>query len=75
MTDFRCYAMIHDDFGTHAGKTEVLFKAIRQSFHKLYVAHDPLAEWAEQTEVSLETMPEKGTYNIDDIKTASYFFG
>ena len=75
MTDFKCYAMIHDDFGTHAGHTEVLFKAIRDSFHKLYANHDPLAEWAEQTGVALETMPEKGTYNIDDINKASYFFG
>jgi DNA-directed RNA polymerase len=75
MTDFRCYAMIHDDFGTHAGNTEQMFKMIRKSFHTLYTKHDPLKEWAEQTGVSIETMPTKGTYNIDDITKADYFFG
>tara|TARA_R110002020_G_scaffold131052_5_gene293056 strand:- start:5339 stop:7741 length:2403 start_codon:yes stop_codon:yes gene_type:complete len=75
MTDFKCYAMIHDDFGTHAGNTEVLFKTIRKSFHKLYTTHDPLKEWAEQTGASIETLPAKGTYNIDDIIEADFFFG
>jgi len=75
MTDFRCYAMIHDDFGTHAGNTEQLFHTIRKSFHKLYTKHDPLKEWAEQTDADIETMPEKGTYNIDDILKADFFFG
>ncbi|MEH6358730.1 MAG: DNA-directed RNA polymerase [Pseudomonadales bacterium] len=75
MTDFDSYAMIHDDFGTHAGNTEQLFKTIRKSFHTLYTAHDPLADWAEQVGVNVETMPPKGKYNIDDIHKAAYFFG
>lgn len=75
MTDFPCYAMIHDDFGTHAGNTEVLFKAIRKSFHALYSKHDPLKDWAEQTGADSETLPDKGEYNIDDIIKADYFFG
>ena len=75
ITDFRCYAMIHDDFGTHAGNTEQLFHAIRKSFHTLYTKHDPLKDWAEQTDTDITTMPVKGTYNIDDITKADYFFG
>jgi len=74
-TDFRCYAMIHDDFGTHAGNTEVLFKAIRTSFHTLYSKHDPLQEWGEQVGANLDTFPPTGDYNIDDIRSAGYFFG
>ena len=75
MVPFKCLAMIHDDFGTHAGNTQQLFDTIRKSFHKLYTEHDPLLEWAEQTGVDVDTMPTKGTYNIDDILTADYFFG
>lgn len=75
MTDFKCYAMIHDDFGTHAGNTEQLFWTIRKSFHTLYTKHDPLKEWAEQTDTDIETMPAKGEYNIDNILKAEYFFG
>jgi DNA-directed RNA polymerase len=75
MTDFSSYAMIHDDFGTHAGNTEQLFSTIRNSFHKLYTKHDPLLEWAEQVGVATETIPEKGDYDIDDINKATYFFG
>ena len=74
-TDFKSYAMIHDDFGTHAGSTEVLFKAIRTSFFKLYSKHDPLREWGEQVGANLDTLPELGKYNIEDIKDAGYFFG
>tara|TARA_R110002126_G_scaffold92186_2_gene218944 strand:- start:2564 stop:4978 length:2415 start_codon:yes stop_codon:yes gene_type:complete len=74
-TDFRCYAMIHDDFGTHAGNTEVLFKAIRTSFYNLYTKHDPLRDWGVQVGADLTTIPETGAYNIEDIKEAGYFFG
>lgn len=74
-TDFDSYAMIHDDFGTHAGNTEKLFHAIRQTFYNLYSKHDPLKEWAEQLGIDEETMPTKGTYNIESIKNAKYFFG
>ena len=74
-TDFKCYAMIHDDFGTHAGNTEVLFKAIRTSFHNLYTKHEPLRDWGEQVGADLTTLPKTGEYNINDITNASYFFG
>lgn len=75
MTDFSSYAMIHDDYGTHAGNTEELFKAIRKAFHKLYTENDPLKDWAEQLEVNTVELPEKGSYNIEDIFKADYFFG
>ena len=74
-TDLDSYAMIHDDFGTHAGNTEQLFKAIRRSFLLLYKNHDPMKEWAEQMDVDIDTLPERGAYNITDIEQAQYFFG
>lgn len=75
MSDFPAYAMIHDDYGTHAGNTEELFRTIRKSFHKLYTEHDPLLEWAEQQGLDTSKMPSKGNYNIDEIFNAEYFFG
>lgn len=74
-TDLDSYAMIHDDFGTHAGNTEKLFKAIRKSFLLLYKNHDPMKEWAEQMNVDIESMPPVGKYNINDIEKADFFFG
>lgn len=74
-TDLPAYAMIHDDFGTHAGNIHVLFPAIRQTFKELYEQHDPLKEWAEQNGADMTKMPKRGSYDISDIITADYFFG
>ena len=74
-TDFTSYAMIHDDFGTHAGYCELLSKAIRKSFLSLYENHDPLEEWADQLGYLSSELPRKGKYNIKDIMKADYFFG
>ena len=41
--DDECLAMIHDDFGTHAGHTQKLFDNIRVAFLDLYTTHDPLS--------------------------------
>lgn len=72
--DLHSYAMIHDDFGTHAGNTEKLFKTIRRTFKHMYTKTDPLRHWAEQMEVTTAGLP-RGTYNIEDITNARYFFG
>lgn len=72
--DLHSYAMIHDDFGTHAGNTEHLFKAIRKAFQYMYSNTDPLRHWADQQGVTTAGLP-RGSYNIEDIKNAKYFFG
>ena len=68
------YAMIHDDFGTHAGNTEQLYTVIRKAFKHLYANTDPLRHWAEQVNAPTIGLP-RGTYNIEDITNATYFFG
>ena len=73
--DKECLAMIHDDFGTHAGHTQKLFTEIRSTFCKLYTEHNPLTDWANQLDIDVDTMPRIGTYDINDIKAAEYFFG
>lgn len=74
-SDLSSYAMIHDDYGTHAGNTEYLFNTLRRAFKHLYSNHDLLKEWAEQVGVDTENIPERGEYNIEDITEAKYFFG
>jgi len=68
------YAMIHDDFGTHAGNAEKLATALREAFKDLYTLHDPLADWAEQQGIDVSTLPEVGEYDINEILNAEYFF-
>ena len=74
-TELSDYAMIHDDFGTHAGNTDKLYKATRRAFYLLYRNHSPLVDWAEQMNASKENFPKEGSYNINEILKAKYFFG
>jgi len=66
-------AMIHDDFGTHAGNAPVLAVDTRLAFKDLYTKCDPLEEWA--TQQGLTDLPELGEYDINVITEAEYFFG
>jgi DNA-directed RNA polymerase len=72
--DLHSYAMIHDDFGTHAGNTDKLFKTIRRTFRYMYTKTDPIRHWAEQQGVSTRGLP-RGDYDIENITKATYFFG
>ena len=72
--DLPAYAMIHDDYGTHAGNVHLLNKATRKAFYNLYTQHDPLADWAKQLGVHEMFLPPKGDYDIKDILKADYFF-
>lgn len=74
-TKLESYAMIHDDFGTHAGNVAYLQKAIRVAFLKLYAMHDPLVSWANQVGADTTGMPQRGDYDIREILKADYFFG
>tara|TARA_R110002020_G_scaffold36419_7_gene109519 strand:+ start:2560 stop:4893 length:2334 start_codon:yes stop_codon:yes gene_type:complete len=67
-------AMIHDDFGTHAGAIDKLYVTIREEFLKLYTNNDPLVDWAEQVDADLDSLPETGDYDINQIIQAKYFF-
>ena len=74
-TELEAYAMIHDDYGTHAGNTQHLFERIRRSFKYLYTNFKPLEEWADQVGANKVTMPKEGLYDINQIMQADYFFG
>ena len=77
-TDLNSYAMIHDDFGTHAGNTEELFSSIRESFVDMYSAQNPLSDWYSQMQVEEEDrvdLPEIGCMDVTDVLESDFFFG
>lgn len=73
------FAMIHDDFGTHAADTETLHHVLREQFVKLYRENDVLSQFKEQNEertgVTLPDLPAMGTLDINDVQNSPYFFG
>lgn len=74
-TDYMDYAMIHDDFGTHAADTGDLWKVIREQFVELYTTSDPLRSWNSQQGVYDGEYPEMGDLDIQAVLSSDYFFG
>ena len=74
-TEFADYAMIHDDFGTHAGDTGQLWKLIREQFVEMYEHDDPLMKWSNQQGFYDGDYPEKGDLDIRNVLDSEYFFG
>lgn len=74
----KSFALIHDDYGTHACDTETLHYCIRESFRWLY-SHDVLQSFKEsvesQTGFILPPIPPKGQLVLEDVQNAAYFFG
>lgn len=75
-SNFPAYAMIHDDFGTHAGNTEALWKQIRVSFVDMYQQYNPLEDWQNDQHLEFEAdLPPQGDLEITKILTSTFFFG
>ena len=81
--NINAFALIHDSLGVHAGRTEEFSQIIRNCFHDLYAEHDPLQEITDHLLDQIQDttlrnkapkMPDKGNFNIDDIKEAIYLF-
>ncbi len=72
------FAMIHDDYGTHAADIEAMHRILREQFVRLYTEHDLLMELHDQLErncgVKLPLPPAHGTLNINDVVNSKYFF-
>lgn len=73
-------ALIHDSFGTHAGRTQEFFYLIRQAFVNMYENYDPFEEvYAAAREalgpdVELPVPPEKGSLDLSHVLDADYAF-
>ncbi len=77
---YSCFSLIHDSFGTHAGKTDRFFSIIREAFVGMYEAYDPFEELLEEAretivdESKLPTPPSKGIFDINQVLEADYAF-
>ena len=73
------FAMIHDDFGTHACDAETFQRVIRRTFVKLHSEQDVLADFKrvheERHGIVLPPLPDKGDLDINDVLKSPYFFG
>ena len=73
------FAMIHDDFGTHACDAEKMQQIIAETFVDLHSNNDVLAVFKqaheERHDIVLPALPERGDLNIHDVLNSKYFFG
>lgn len=72
------FAMIHDDFGTHAADIELMQTIIRQQFVALYEEHDILQSFKDQLEeytgAVMPDVPAKGDLDIRQVLDSPNFF-
>ena len=74
------FAMIHDSYGTHAGRTDDLARILRQKFVQMYTDHDVLAEFRDTLvarlgpDVELPPLPERGSLDLNAVLESDYFF-
>lgn len=76
-------AVIHDSFGTHAGRTSELAGLLRETFVDLYCG-DPLSAFRDEVRDQLGGLtgeaanipppPEFGTLDLDEVRRAQYMF-
>ena len=79
---FAHFALIHDSFGTHAGRTSRFFQIIREAFVGMYESYDPFEEILESAKSALSdkgidklpAVPSKGTLDLNSILDAEYAF-
>lgn len=73
------FALIHDDFGTHAADTATFQRMIQETFVTLHKDHNVLAEFKrvheERLGIELPDMPDTGDLDINEVLDAMYFFG
>lgn len=77
ITDF---AMIHDDFGTHAGNTDKFRSIIQQTFVDMYKTYTPLDDLYTSCalaapEGTIPSLPTSGSLDINQVLESDYFFG
>lgn len=65
-------AFIHDDMGTHAADTALLFRVIREEFVSMYGSCKPLEEFAQRYD--LPEPPGEGGLNLEDVLRSDFFF-
>ncbi|CAM0028671.1 RNA polymerase [Vibrio phage D530] len=72
-------AVIHDSFGTHAGRTEELRTLLINSFVDMYLEHDVITAFKEYNEerlmIEIEVVvPAKGDLDLEEVRNSPYCF-
>ena len=70
----RCFAVVHDSFGTHACDIEQLGAVIRETYVSLYNQDILLNFKQEQSGIELPTIPQYGTLDIREVLDSEFFF-
>lgn len=76
------FAMIHDSYGTHAGKADIMFKTVRDVFVTTYSTHNVLRDLHDhiynllppKLAEKLPDIPKEGTLDLENVKTSVYAF-
>lgn len=76
------FAMIHDSYGTHAGRTDDMARILREVFVDMYTRHDVLAEFRDEllarlpaeAAAELPPLPAKGDLDLRLVLQSDYFF-
>lgn len=72
------FAMVHDEYGTHAADIETMHACIRSSFVDLYTNHDVLGEFKRHVQITagvqLPDPPPRGTLDVTQVINSKYFF-
>lgn len=73
------FSTVHDSFGTSLGEAARLRRIIRQQMVKLYMEHDPLADFLRHAEELLGEpldieLPKKGSLDINCILDSKFVF-
>lgn len=74
------FAMIHDSYGCHAGRTEALAHTLRASFRDIYkvdwmgVLAEKFRAQGRDLGVEIADPPARGTLDIDGVMDAEFFF-
>ena len=74
------FALIHDDFGTHAADTASFQRLIQETFVELHTKHNVLENFKKEHEdrhedLELPDLPAMGDLDINDVLQSDYFFG
>jgi DNA-directed RNA polymerase len=74
----RHFAMVHDSFGVHACDIDLLNRALREEFVRIY--SEPVLmncfkeQWQAHRDVALPAMPPPGNLDIRQVLSSPYFF-
>lgn len=71
--------MVHDDYGTHAADTQLLFELLREAFVEMYRDNDVLMRFYLEVKeqlpgVEIPEPPTKGSFDIEQVLESDFFF-